>query len=135
MYKEDERFILAPGSIPQAQFLESSSNITLYAGSAGAGKTYAIILNMVKFALMPNSTIVYFRKTSTELRQGGGVWQEASTVFRKMFGKDVVIRERDLEMYLPKTNSRIKFSHLQYQSDVQNHLGAQYSVNNCGFMW
>jgi predicted phage terminase large subunit-like protein len=45
-----------------------------------------------------------------------------------MFGKDVVIRRRDLEIYLPKTNSTIKFSHLQHKSDVESHLGAQYSL-------
>lgn len=30
-----EKFVLAPASIPQEQFLASDSTITLYAGSAG----------------------------------------------------------------------------------------------------
>lgn len=76
---------------------------------------------------MENSTICVFRRTSTQLRQNGGIWQETCHVFRQMFGKDAIIRNRDLEIYLPKTNSTIKFSHLQHQSDVSNHLGAQYS--------
>jgi len=95
----------------------------------GAGKTFAIILNLVKFAIEENSTIVVFRRTSTQLRQNGGIWQEASGIFKRLFGKQVVIRSRDLEIYLPKYNSTIKFSHLQYDSDVNSHLGAQYSVN------
>jgi predicted phage terminase large subunit-like protein len=90
--------------------------------------TFAIILNMVKFAMMRNSTIVLFRRNSTQLRAGGGIWQEACMVFRKLFGKSVKIRDRDLEIILPDYNSTIKFSHLQYQSDVNNHLGSQYSV-------
>ena len=45
-----------------------------------------------------------------------------------MFGKDVIIRSRDLEIYIPSTNATIKFSHLQHQSDINNHLGAQYSL-------
>jgi len=124
----DERFILAPASIPQQQFLESDSTITLYSGSAGAGKTFAIILNLVKFAVRQNSTQVVFRRTSTQLRQNGGIWQEATQIFTRMFGKEAVIRNRDLEIFLPKYNSTIKFSHLQYDSDVNSHLGAQYSV-------
>jgi len=96
--------------------------------SKGAGKTFAIIIALVKYAMEMNSTIVCFRRTSTQLRQNGGIWQEASTVFKRMFGKQVVIRNRDLEIYLPATNSTIKFSHLQHLSDVSNHLGAQYSV-------
>jgi hypothetical protein len=55
--------------------------------------------------------------------------KEASGIFKRLFGKQVVIRNRDLEIYLPKYNSTIKFSHLQYDSDVNSHLGAQYSVN------
>lgn len=125
---DEDKFVLAPASIPQQQFLASTSTITCYSGSAGAGKTFAIILNLVKFAMMENSTIVVFRRTSTQLRQNGGIWQEAVQVFQKMFGKDLVVRNRDLEIFLPKTNSTIKFSHLQYDSDVNSHLGAQYSV-------
>jgi len=125
---EEERFVLAPASIPQEQFLQSDSTITLYSGSAGAGKTFAIILNLVKFAIQENSTQVVFRRTSTQLRQNGGIWQEATQVFTRMFGKKAIIRTRDLEIYLPDYNSTIKFSHLQYDSDVNSHLGAQYSV-------
>lgn len=118
-----EKFTLAPASLPQEQFLASTSTITLYSGSAGAGKTFAIIISLVKYAMEKNSTIVVFRRTSTQLRQNGGIWQEACHIFKQMFGKGVVIRSRDLEIYLPATNSTVKFSHLQHQSDVSNHLG------------
>lgn len=93
-----------------------------------AGKTFAIILNIVKFMLRKNSTIACFRRNSTQIRSGGGIWQEATMIFRRMFGNKVQIRNRDLEIYLPELNSLCKFSHLQYQSDVQNMLGSQYSV-------
>lgn len=125
---KDEQFTLAPASIPQVDFLASKSTVTLYSGSAGAGKTFAIILNMVKFALQKNSTIVLFRRNSTQIRSGGGIWQEATMVFKRLFGNKVIIRNRDLEIYLPDTNSVVKFAHLQHQSDVSSHLGAQYSV-------
>lgn len=75
-----------------------------------------------------NSTQVVFRRTATQLKQNGGIWQEATMVFSRMFGKGAIIRSRDLEIFIPKFNSTIKFSHLQYDSDVLSHLGAQYSV-------
>jgi len=119
--------ILAPASIPQEQFLSSNSTITCYSGSAGAGKTFALILNMVKFAAKPNSTIICFRRTSTQIRSPGSVWQEASVIFSQMF-PDAKIRSRDLEIYIPSTKSVVKFAHLQHLSDVNNHLGSQYSA-------
>lgn len=35
MSNEEERFVLAPASVPQQDFLKSDSTITLYSGSAG----------------------------------------------------------------------------------------------------
>jgi predicted phage terminase large subunit-like protein len=123
-----QQIILGPGSLPQEQFLLSTSDITLYSGSAGAGKSFAIILNMLKFLLKKNSTIVCFRRTTTELRSAGGLWREASGVFRAFFGDRAVVKDRDMEVYVPSTNSMLKMSHLQYTSDVEKHLSAQYSA-------
>jgi predicted phage terminase large subunit-like protein len=123
----NNRLILAPASIPQEQFLASNSTITCYSGSAGAGKTFALILNMVKFAAKRNSTIICFRRTSTQIRSPGSIWQEASLVFLQMF-PDARIRHRDLEIFIPSTNSIVKFAHLQHLADVNNHLGSQYSA-------
>ncbi len=123
----EEQIVLAPASVPQEQFLSSTSAITLYAGAMGAGKTFAIVLNMVKFAAMQNSTIVCFRRTMGEMKAGGGIWQEAVPIFRKMF-PDCKVRTNELEIYIPSTNSFLKFQSLQHQSDVDKALGAQYSA-------
>lgn len=125
--KPADSVLLAPASIPQEQFLASTSTITLYAGSAGAGKSFALVLNMVKFADRQNSTIVCFRRTSTQLRAPGSIWSEATKIFSQVF-KDCRIRSREMEIYIPSRNSVVKFSHLQHEADVLNHLGAQYSV-------
>lgn len=84
-------------------------------------------MNMVKFASRKNSTIVCFRRTSTQIKAPGSIWSEALPIFVKIF-PDCKIRTRELEIYIPSTNSVVKFSHLQHSSDVLNHLGAQYSV-------
>ena len=107
----DSPIILAPASVPQEQLLASNSTITLYHGSAGGGKTYALILAMVKYAAMQNSTIICFRRTAPQIRSPGSVWQEASRIFKQMF-PDAKIRGRDLEIYIPSTNSVVKFAHL-----------------------
>lgn len=125
--KPSDVITLAPASVPQEQFLASSSTITLYAGSAGAGKSFALVLNMVKFADKKNSTIVCFRRTSTQLRAPGSIWSEATKIFSQVF-KDCKIRSREMEIYIPSRNSVVKFSHLQHEADVLNHLGAQYSA-------
>ena len=58
----EKQVVLAPASKPQEYLLNSDSNITLYNGSAGAGKTYALLLTALKFMQYPNATGVIFRK-------------------------------------------------------------------------
>ena len=124
---EEDNFVLAPASVPQEQFLESDATVTLYAGTMGAGKSFAIVLNMVKFAARKNPTIVCYRRTQPEIKAPGGIWQEAVPIFRKMF-PDCKVRGRECEIYIPSTNSVVKFQGLQYQSDVDKALGAQFSA-------
>ena len=124
---EKEEFVLAPASVPQEQFLESDATVTLYAGTMGAGKSFAIVLNMVKFAAKKNSTIVCYRRTQPKIKAPGGIWQEAVPIFKKMF-PDCKVRGRECEIYIPSTNSVVKFQGLQYQSDVDKALGAQFSA-------
>ncbi len=122
-----DKLVLAPASIPQEQFLASDATITLYAGAMGAGKSFAIVLNMVKFAAMRNSTIVCFRRTQPEIKAPGGIWQETVPIFKQMF-PDCKIKSRECEIYVPSTNSVLKFQSLQYQDDVDKALGTQASV-------
>lgn len=127
MLKQQEKLVLAPASVPQEQFLASESTITLYSGSAGAGKSFAIVLNMVKFAAKRNSTIIVFRRTNPEFRIPGGLWKEAPPIFRRMF-PGCRVKDREMEIYVPSTNSVVKFMSLQYPSDVEKVLGSQLSA-------
>lgn len=119
---------LAPASIPQEQFLASESKITLYSGSAGAGKTFAAVLLIIKYLQRQNSNIIVFRRVSDELRGPGGIWKEAVEAISKLFGKRVRVRDREMELIFTEYNSICKFSHLQYASDVEKHKSLQYSI-------
>jgi hypothetical protein len=55
----DERAIVAPASIPQEQALNSTSDITLYGGAAGSGKTFTLLITALRFMMVPRSTGVY----------------------------------------------------------------------------
>lgn len=117
--------MLSPASLPQEQMLNSTSIVTLYAGSAGAGKTYAMLLTALKFMLHPNSTGVIFRRTSTMIKAPGSIWHEAVNMYGSIF-KDLKVRHRDLEIVFPN-KSILKFSHMQHASNMYDHKGAQYS--------
>lgn len=118
--------ILAPASLPQEQMLNSNSTITLYAGSAGSGKTYALLLTALKFMQYPKATGVIFRRTSKMITAPGSIWHEAVSMFSEVYGKNLRIRNRETELVFPN-GAVLKFSHMQHATNVFDHKGAQYS--------
>jgi predicted phage terminase large subunit-like protein len=120
-----EPMLLAPASKPQEYLLNSNSTITLYSGSAGSGKTYALLLTALKFMQYPMATGCIFRRNSKMLVAPGSIWHEAVNMFSAIY-PDLRIKHRDTEIIFPN-KAILKFSHMQHASNVLDHKGAQYS--------
>ena len=84
--------------------------------------SFALILELARLIEVENGTGVVFRRTSPELRAGGGLWDIAS----QMYSPIATINNTKLELVFP-SNCKIKFSHLQKESDVYSHQGSQYA--------
>lgn len=85
--------------------------------------SYALILELARLIPVKNATGVVFRRTSPEIRAGGGLWDTSSQIY----GVGADINNTKLEMQFPNSNAKIKFSHLQKESDVHSHQGSQYA--------
>jgi len=123
--QEVKPMLLAPASKPQEYLLNSTSTITLYSGSAGSGKTYALLLTALKFMQYPNATGCIFRRNSKMLVAPGSIWHEAVNMFSSIY-PNLRIRHRETEIVFPN-KAILKFSHMQHASNVLDHKGAQYS--------
>ena len=117
--------VIAPASIPQEQALNSTSDITLYGGAAGSGKTYTLLITALRFMMVPKSTGVIFRRTSKMLDAPGSIWQEAVVMYTTIFPK-IKIRDREHEVIF-ENGSVLKFSHMQHEKNAFDHKGGQYS--------
>ncbi|MBW2638515.1 MAG: hypothetical protein JRC86_13600, partial [Deltaproteobacteria bacterium] len=73
--------ILWPQPGGQVQFQNCPADICLYGGEAGAGKSWNMLLDHLKWIHIPdyNGTIV--RKTYAQIFDAGGLWDEAKKVF------------------------------------------------------
>jgi len=60
--QEQQREVIAPASMPQEIFINSDADITIGSGSAGSSKSYSILLRWLRFANVPNSRGIVFRK-------------------------------------------------------------------------
>ena len=108
----------------QLNFLECTASIAIYGGSAGSGKTYAMLLEPLYNFKYPNFNAVIFRRTSTMVRNAGGLWDTSFLIYPILKKAKGIPKESTLEWEFPN-NISIKFAHLQYDSDVLSWQGAQ----------
>ena len=112
---------IAPQPGPQTAFLETCADIAIYGGSAGGGKSYALLLEPLRHIDNGRFGCVIFRRNSTQIRNEGGLWDESQAVYFQLDGK---AREAFLEWEFP-SGARIKFAHLEHDKTVYNWQGSQ----------
>ena len=94
---------------------------------AGSGKSRLLLLKALAHAYNdPYFEGVVFRRTTSALRDGGGLFSEAKKLFAPLKPK---VKEKDMIIEFPNTKGgNIKFTHLELESDAEkNHQGKQYS--------
>jgi Terminase large subunit, T4likevirus-type, N-terminal len=105
----------------QREFLSTSADIAVYGGSAGSGKSFALVYDPIRHIKVPGFTGVIFRRTSPEITNAGGLWDEAGGLYPAAGGKAF----QDKLEYRFKPKSRIGFRHLEHENDKFSHQGSQ----------
>lgn len=102
-------------------FLSSPADIVIYGGSAGGGKTWALLIDPLRHIHVRNFGGTIFRRTYPEITNQGGLWDESLEIYPHAGG---VGSSGDLVWRFPY-GSKIDFSHIQYDDDLSKYLGAQ----------
>jgi predicted phage terminase large subunit-like protein len=116
-----ERRAIRPQPGPQEQFLSSSADICVYGGSAGSGKSFALLLETLRHTNNPDFGFVIFRRTYPEIKNEGGLWDEASNIYPLIGARP---RETTLEWIFP-SGCKGKFAHMQHDKDRHSWQGSQ----------
>ncbi len=80
----------------------------------------------LKFMQHPRATGVIFRRTSKMITSPGSIWHEAVNMYTTIYPTGLKIRHRENEIVFPH-GAILKFSHMQYESNMYDHKGGQYS--------
>jgi predicted phage terminase large subunit-like protein len=115
------KVIIGPQPGPQTQSLASRADIVIYGGAAGAGKTYVELLEALRHVGNPGFGAVIFRRTTPQITNEGGLWDESAKLFPLLGAKP---REHDLEWKFP-SGATVSMRHLEHDKTVLNWQGSQ----------
>jgi len=115
---------IRPQGGPQERFLACSADICLYGGSAGGGKTFALLMEAARHIDRRGYSAVIFRRTYPEVTQPGGLWPESMNLYPLMDAKP---NGTELSWKFP-SGAKVQFGHIQYAKDVLSWRGAQIAL-------
>lgn len=118
---------IAPQPGPQTEFVGCTADIAIYGGAAGGGKSFGLLLDPLRHYTNSDFGGVIFRRTSVQVRNEGGLWDESMKLYSLFNAKP---REFVLEWRFPcpipgKRGMSMGFANLEHDKDVLNYQGAQ----------
>lgn len=113
--------VIAPQPGPQTHFLSSFADVVFYGGAAGGGKTWGLLLEPLRHVGNAKFNGVIFRRTSPQITNPGGMWDESQKLYPMMRASWKV---GNLSYSFP-SGASMRFAHLQYEDTKYNWQGSQ----------
>lgn len=111
----------------QESFLHSPADIVIGGGSAGVGKSFALLLDYNRYSGINHWHGVVFRRLSTQITAAGGLWDTSTDLFSKFGLENRPKPNESKHRWKFPSGASLQFSHLQYEKDKIGWQGSQIS--------
>lgn len=118
----EEHVLFSPNEGPQTDFLAAPEIDVLYGGAAGGGKSYAMIIDPLRYAHRAAHRALILRKTMPELRE---LIDKSRELYPKAF-PGARYKEGEKVWSFP-SGAKIEFGFLEKDADVYRYQGRAYS--------
>ena len=120
--EETRNVIFKPNDGPQTDFLAASEREVLYGGSAGGGKSYAMLADPLRYMGNPSFSGLLLRHTTEELRE---LIYKSQELYPKIW-KGIKWSERKMQWTAP-SGAKLWMSYLDREDDVLRYQGLAFS--------
>ena len=117
-----ENIIFQPNEGPQTQFLAASEREVFYGGARGGGKSYAMLIDPLRYCHKENHRCLLLRRSMPELRD---MINHSQRLYSKAF-PGAKWREQEKEWRFP-SGARIEFGYAENLTDVLRYQGQSYT--------
>ena len=118
----EENVIFKPNTGPQTDFLAASETDVLYGGAAGGGKSYAMLVDPLRYAHRAAHRALILRRSMPELRE---LIDKSRELYPKAF-PGCKYKEVEKLWNFP-SGAKIEFGFLERDADVYRYQGQAYS--------
>lgn len=119
---DDQEVIFRPNNGPQEEFLSSSEEDVLYGGAAGGGKSFALLVDPLRYCHNPNHRGLLLRRTLDELTE---LIDKSRQLYTKAFPK-AHFREAKSTWVFP-SGATMWFTYLDRDKDVTRFQGQAFN--------
>ena len=113
--------IIKPQPGYQEIALSSSADIVIGGAAAFVGKTFALLLDPLRYVHNKDFRAVIFRRTTKQVRNANGLWDTSMGLYSGIGGK---AKETTLDWDW-SSGARISFAHLEYEKNIYDWMGSQ----------